>query len=165
MRQITRLIGIVVVSFLAGSGVGYLGYKWLHQIEIFEKSNSKAILDSKIPFLLARERITSLRQSGSFVLDPNQSWEVKRTTFDAILSQVDTLAASLESIQFYPAFAEDSKSLTLVLVGRSPNGLVLKRQVKNADGTMTELEGELWDYIGPCPPRQDCPQNEEILVK
>lgn len=165
MQRVARLIGIVAVSFLAGSGLGYFGYEWLHRIDVFKNGDLKAISDAKIPLLVARERITSLRKSGSFVLDPNQSWEVKRTTFDAILSQVDALGAPLESIQFYPAYAEDSKSLTLVLVGRSPNGLVLKRQFKNTDGTITELEGELWDYIGPCPPRRDCPQNEEILVK
>lgn len=156
---------MVVFSLLLGVGIGYVGYEWLHRLKIFEQKGNKSVLDSKIKLEVARARITALRQSGPFVLDLDQSWEVKRTTFDAILSQVDTLGAPVESIQVYPAYAEDGKSLTLVLVGRSPNGLVLQQQVKNAAGGTTKREGEIWDYIGPCPPYQNCPNNEESLTK
>lgn len=159
------MLGVVVFSLLLGVGIGYAGYEWLHRLKIFELSRNMSVLDSKIKLEVARARITALRQSGPFMLDLNQSWEVKRTTFDAILSQVDTLGVPLESIQFYPAYAEDGKSLTLVLVGRSPNGLVLKQQVRNAAGGTSNVEGEIWDYIGPCPPYQNCPKNEELLAK
>lgn len=103
--------------------------------------------------------IMKFREKANVTIETEKSWKVERYVFDAILGQKGKDSATVDAIQFYPAIGGDG-GLTLILVGRYGDRLAL-RQVKAGQG---EVQGEVWDYIGPCPPR-DCPNGEETLTQ
>ncbi|MBU1822673.1 MAG: hypothetical protein KKG00_14340, partial [Bacteroidetes bacterium] len=138
-----------LVCLLIGIAIGYLYFHLTHQgADVHPLSLSEKLVSEPLDTLEAREMIIKFRGNANVTMETRRSWKVERYVFDAILGQKDKDSTTVDAIQFYPAIGKDG-GLTLILIGRYGDRLALK-QVKAGLG---EVKGEVWDYIGPCPPK------------
>lgn len=150
-------MGVLLGYLLCSSGSSSSGSSEVPSVLSISKNTSPIrILDARLSIDTARVRITRFRHDSTVTILSRQSWEVKRTTLETILKQTDESGALVTAVQFYPAFDKEYKGLTLIMAGRSGKKLVLKQK----SGEI----GELWDYIGPCPP-DDCPKGEDRITQ
>lgn len=165
MENNRKMIFVGLVCLLVGALVGRLLCSTESspliskgQPSVLEISQSSApinILDARINFDTARNRIMKFRNDSTVTIKRDITWEVKRSTLETILKQIDESDSLVTAIQFYPAFDQKYEGLTLIMVGRTGEKLIFKQK----NGAV----GELWDYIGPCPPKI-CPLGDEQIT-
>lgn len=156
------IIGIAV-GIMIGIGIGYklftpkmteekkLGFGTIKNI------SDKSILTNPIAYDIAKENIIAFEDLLKTHPErlPNllaiKSWLIKASAFEAILAQKNQNQLGCEFIRFYPALNSTKDSVTLIMVGQVGDELLLKRNGNT-------VEGQIWDYIGPCPPPSNCPK-------
>jgi hypothetical protein len=164
MQNNHRMILVGIVCLIIGGFFGYLLCSSssfeadTYSLSWSENKNSKPLTREE-----ARDMIMKLRKKKRYRMVTGSSWKIEKETLVAVLGQTSMFSDSVDAIQFYPAIGKDG-GLTLVLVGRVKDRLVLRQVKRDSRGNSIDDIGEFRDYIGPCPPHTGCPVKEDEIA-
>ena len=167
----------IAIAFLIGAGVGFFIKTYLDRISVKEKlefiGNQKEMKMSDRPIELADAQTRIKELQKIITTTPNtvgnllstKRWVVESSTLNKIISQKNTDDNDCKYVVFYPALTEDKTGITFVLLGSAIDAsgkysLIKEQNEKQSDGTTKIMPGEIWDYIGPCPPYRNCPEDD-----
>lgn len=168
---------LIGIAFVIGAGVGFFIKIYLDRIPVKGKlefvGNQKEMRLSDLPIKLGDAQTRTNELQDMITHNPNmigsllstKRWVVEVSTLNRIISQKNKVNNNCEYVVFYPALTEDRRGITFVLLGAAKNEfgkytLIKEQNVKQSDGTIKPMPGEIWDYIGPCPPYANCPEDE-----
>lgn len=184
MNEIRKFLPLIML--IIGITIGFYGKPFLEGSQSDEKlkfvgntRNKSALLDSPIEVSEATTQIgdlqTIIREHPEELqnLLETKKWVVEATTLQRIIAQRNMLNNPCEYVVFYPALTKKDpdptkkRGITFVMIGTAKGAdgkyyLIKKQGLRNPGGTtgVREAPGEVWDYIGPCPPFQNCPEDD-----